>query len=415
MGNDSYVYNLSEDKTTNRTPILLVLILILQNLSIFFYDIVKAITSIQLLCLFLYILAMLLLRRNLHRQRYLMGWFLFTIIVIFNYLIGGDGAFIITFVTNTLLLFVMLSLPELRKLEFSILKLFSGVHLVASILVYILPQAISNPVIQILLKDSYSSNYSWRVMSHLNAGITSQPGVNAMYLTVFVLVCAVEIIVKSKKKIINYFLLVAAYAMIFTTAKRTAILITIIAIALFWILVNKNLLHKVNTNTIIKSAIFIVIGVLVARYIYTSTNILSSVLEKISLVSSMGDTSNGRIELWKKALEEFYNSPIWGVGLKSIYKQIGFDVHNTYLQILAETGIIGFIVFLIGIGSIFSRSYKNVSFVLVNEQDEKEKCAVGTGFVLMIFFLIYGFLGNTFIDYLPLMLFVISVYMTFSY
>ena len=32
----------------------------------------------------------------------------------------------------------------------------------------------------------------------------------------------------------------------------------------------------------------------------------------------------------------------------------------------------------------------------------------GTGYTLLIFFIIYGFVGNTFIDYMPIMMFCMS-------
>jgi len=72
---------------------------------------------------------------------------------------------------------------------------------------------------------------------------------------------------------------------------------------------------------------------------------------------------SGRNEIWNSALTDFKKSPIIGVGvgnwrhnskkallLKNKNKSILFQthVHNDYLQILAETGVIGFVLYLGG-------------------------------------------------------------------
>jgi O-antigen ligase len=69
--------------------------------------------------------------------------------------------------------------------------------------------------------------------------------------------------------------------------------------------------------------------------------------------ASGGDFSTGRTHFWQTALQMFFNYPIFGVGLDSFGVAFTrFDTwngtfrieqaHNDYLQVLAETGIIGF-------------------------------------------------------------------------
>ena len=388
------------------------LILILQNISIFFFDIVKMVTGIQLICLFLYFISMILFGKRLKKKKFLVGWFGYVIVVLLNYFIGGDGNFIVAFTINSVMLFFLLSFPELQVIEIKIIKVFTCIHLFASILVYILPNSVVDSILKILLRDSFSSNYSWRVLANLNPGITSQPGVNAMYLVLSVFLAIAELVINKKKNVQNVIIIILSYAMIFTTAKRSAILITVIAIIIFWIMVNKNFIRHVSTNSIIKSILFVIIIAFVAYYIYNSTNIMQSVVKKITDTKLSGDTMNGRLFLWQIAEDSFKESPIYGVGLKSIYLKTGMDVHNVYLQIIAETGIIGFATFVIGIVSIVIKSFSNLNKALVYENDTYIKVAASFGFLLIIYLLVYGFVGNTFIDYLPIMLFVLAVFLT---
>lgn len=47
----------------------------------------------------------------------------------------------------------------------------------------------------------------------------------------------------------------------------------------------------------------------------------------------------GRFDMWLRALQLWWKAPVFGNGLSSFYDHI--SAHNTYLQILAETGVIG--------------------------------------------------------------------------
>lgn len=56
--------------------------------------------------------------------------------------------------------------------------------------------------------------------------------------------------------------------------------------------------------------------------------------------ASLNTMSSGRLELWSQALAEFSKSPIAGTG--------DYYVDNMYLNVLANSGIVGFVVFACG-------------------------------------------------------------------
>ncbi|MEK7452794.1 MAG: O-antigen ligase family protein [Patescibacteria group bacterium] len=94
--------------------------------------------------------------------------------------------------------------------------------------------------------------------------------------------------------------------------------------------------------------------------------------ERFSSSFSLSDISNtGRIQIWKTSIDIFLDNPIFGVGLGNL--PIFFDpttsvkspinAHNTYLDILSELGLIGFLLFIgFFIYSFIFLSYKKDHF-----------------------------------------------------
>ena len=61
------------------------------------------------------------------------------------------------------------------------------------------------------------------------------------------------------------------------------------------------------------------------------------------------ELTSGRTALWKKAYELFKENPVFGIGWEQFMNNNTYEheVHNTYLQWLCETGVIGFILIMI--------------------------------------------------------------------
>ena len=91
--------------------------------------------------------------------------------------------------------------------------------------------------------------------------------------------------------------------------------------------------------------------------------------------SIQDDGGSGRLRIWNNALQTFKKHPVAGIGIGSTrrysadnYKEDHY-VHNTFLEVLSETGIIGFVLFfasfiVIAIRSLIS-SRKDRAFSLL--------------------------------------------------
>lgn len=134
-----------------------------------------------------------------------------------------------------------------------------------------------------------------------------------------------------------------------------------------------------------------------------------SVTERIQMTQvdeTMDDSALSRLKLWKEALSIIIINPLTGVGFGAS-EYLGFktgeghyrnDVHNGYIEILLEQGILGLILFL----SIFFMGLK-AGWNLYRHSDDGSVRGMGLGFIGMtIASLVANFFGDRW-SYLNLM------------
>lgn len=109
-------------------------------------------------------------------------------------------------------------------------------------------------------------------------------------------------------------------------------------------------------------------------------------------------TAGARLMLWGLAIKSFLSHPLTGIGLNQfqnvidVYPELknlvfylwfrGISVHNVFLSILAESGIIGALSFVIFQVVCFKRAWR--AFRLAREREEK---AFGLGLLTTFFFI----------------------------
>lgn len=165
---------------------------------------------------------------------------------------------------------------------------------------------------------------------------SADPNITAMFLSFPLIFYAVR-----KEKYITQLLLFLALILTFSRGAYIAILATLIAYFIFNI-------RPVVSKRFIARSIVLVIAMLATLNFASSAlnlNITSIAEERFDNVSS--DGGSGRIDLWGKALNTFENNPILGIGANSSlsyntdYGDSAHYIHNSYLEILSELGLIG--------------------------------------------------------------------------
>lgn len=379
---------------------------IIFNLTVF-TDLLPYNTMLKMVSVAILFFLLILKRKNkLNINQYIYVILLFTIFVMFNYIFGGNIAYIVTFVINILTLILLIQFPEFSKVEVKIATIICFIQLIFVVFAQIMPTTFVNKVFSKIILNGYNVNYSWRNIMGVNVGITKQPGICAMYMVTLSSYFFARIM-KEKikiKYIAGYVLCIIA---ILITGKRAAILFSTLTMI---ILVCFYKPRKISCDLLLKVLISLIVGIGLLYFLNTKFDLLSTLKNKNSNLAVNNDLTNGRTEIWKDSMELFFEKPIFGIGLKKYYLIRGLDIHNTYLQYLVEMGIVGFIVFISCFGYIILNCLKKCKKIYGYDFKKMEISTI-MGIYLLVFLMLYGLVGNTFIDYLPLSLFIISTSM----
>lgn len=94
----------------------------------------------------------------------------------------------------------------------------------------------------------------------------------------------------------------------------------------------------------------------------TIQNMLVGNVETIIMMKDQGDSTSISVRgnLITIGLNLFAESPIWGNGIVSYFDKVGIASHNTYIQILSELGVMGFLsYFFIALYVLYSAYRSN--------------------------------------------------------
>ncbi len=172
----------------------------------------------------------------------------------------------------------------------------------------------------------------------------------------FGLVMAMYLIVNGSK-IFLFFIPLSAFTILLTGSRTALILLVFVGLCTLWMMFKyKVRFRKLITISLILASIFIV-----SQLPQEQLDRLSTIQYELS-----GGTLNGRTGIWDSGIETFKDSPILGVGSGSFLEAsiensetgIEFAAHNSYLSVLVENGLIGFIVFALMLGIMFFSAYR---------------------------------------------------------
>ena len=198
----------------------------------------------------------------------------------------------------------------------------------------------------------------------------------------------------NRKKILYYLLLGLIVLGIFSTGKR---LHAVLALALpFIVYLVSSMQHNMKKFLIVLFCILI--AGLSYEYFVNNVYMLSDSFLIGRFANSYiemqygGDIYSGRQELYDMALKVFRENPLLGIGVGRFREYTGSltQVHNTYLQVLCEQGIIGFVMFIIPI--LYCFSYTLTLLKKVKDKTTSDYLYFSLG--LQLVYLLCGLTGN---------------------
>lgn len=226
------------------------------------------------------------------------------------------------------------------------------------------------------------------------AGLTDHYSRNAFYVILGILSCIYFVMSNDEKKSTKRLLkisLVFLTTTLFLIGKRGHLLFMIVAlIAAYFIF------YKIKYKTILKFLVSLMVCILIIptsmKYIPGLDNVYNR------FTNYTVDISNGRFALYKKAIDLYKRKgPIgWGQFTKSTdYYYAG--VHNDYIQLYTETGLIGFTL-IIGSNLI-------ILFKVIKLSKKEKKPLIFIILFYNLFFLAYSMTGIPHYD--------VELYMTY--
>jgi hypothetical protein len=229
------------------------------------------------------------------------------------------------------------------------------------ILTWMLWDLYRTPVALRLAMEAYVLGAYVAILSTVFNYLTGQPivdsqgerfagaGINAVELAVYLalgLPVAYHLATQAKNgpkgillRIVNYAYIPASIFAIMLTGSRTA-LFAVLPMILYVIGIANRLKPSLRILTI---------SVLLGSLLFSLTYIPQETLERLGTTpnSIAAEDLGGRMELWKGSIAIFLEHPILGVGSGTLGlpRLLGTFAHNSFLSILAELGLIGFVLF----------------------------------------------------------------------
>ena len=279
--------------------------------------------------------------------------------------------------------------------------------------------------------DNSSDYYSENLLSQINngymTGLTSHYSTMGIYMSIgFIFMLGHIFNNRDRLRFKDIFPVGYMFVGIFLTGKRSALLFPLMAGLTIYscYFKPKNLRRRYNY------IIYSIIAVLSAGIVMSiMPNNFSGTIERF--IKIMGSTdlqtiTNKRYEmLWLPAIYLFLESPLLGIGwgnfkysFTKYYKYTANqnNVHNVYLQLLCETGVIGTAIILTAIIYTLYSTMKYLGFwrkgkLMLNNS---QLAILGISASMQIYFMLYAISGNPLYDITCYFPYVIAVCMSMA-
>ena len=236
-----------------------------------------------------------------------------------------------------------------------------------------------------------------------NTGINSQTFPLAFYLIQTLGVLFIKYRNRINWKIFFYILMILF--VLFTTSRRGALLFSFIGIFFCW-----GISRRYSLIKYVAIGFGLLMGIVLIIKALSGLGIDFQIFDRFDIseisfsdYNALNELSSSRLSLIINAYDFFCERPLFGQGFKFFYNTIGQDVHNTYLQFICESGIIGSIVML---SFFLFNIYKTVLFMRLQNFVDNE---IIFSFYGQLFFLVMCFIENPFSDRYFFLSYIISV------
>lgn len=266
------------------------------------------------------------------------------------------------------------------------------------------------PLVSIVLPDEVVASIKNRLTAGYYTGFSREVSYTMFLIVVGFGICV--FLEEKKKRIIDYFIEALLFGSLVVSGKRATLLFCIVSIFVTQFIKSRDKL-KILKYTF--RVLLFAVAVWISYPLWSQISALSRISEIFQYLSlqDMIGVTNGRTVIYNNAIQLWRTNVWFGIGWGNFKYSVvnnlwysGFDVHNCFLQVLCETGIIGFSFYVI----LIMISVVNVcrSIILINKKNllNYAKSVVFCGFI-QIFFILYSLTEPILYEYSDYMIFFI--------
>jgi len=332
---------------------------------------------------------------------------IFTILCLFilinnGNIMNGDYYAPLLYINYLFVFLISYKDKEIQDSVLKVLQLFLFEHIIGCIFEIVFPNLYLNLFIKKFLPNislaSYSVVLRWFNQKYVT-GLTTHYSTIGIYLSISMIFYFYRFLStnqeKSNEKKKNFIMFIVSLVLLLTTGKRAVVVFVILACVMtYLIFINK---FSGFIKLLIASAVVIVVLNITSLIIPEVENSLIRIME------ATGDSSFGnRNKLYEKAVDLWEDNMVLGNGwvtYRYYYERFNeswdksmYDVHNIYLQLLCEIGLIGALFVL---SLMLYLLIKNIQ--LIHSHREKNIELIFS-LTFQLFFLLYGITGNPLYD-----------------
>lgn len=293
---------------------------------------------------------------------------------------------------------------KIYQYPFKMVKYISFFLSISVLFSYLFPELFLNIYSMIFHEEIINKVKNQMDMGYYT-GLTNEVGFTAGLICLGIASTFITFIVTNKVNKIDLFIFITNIFGLLMTQKRGHLLFLILALIIIYMLYSKNI--EVILKNLMKISISLILLVPFSIFIYLYTNLGYSLFNRFvdsyyTFLEGEDITSN-RIYLYQHALSIAKENPLVGIGWGNFSETVVGTVtirtemmtHNIYLQMLAEIGIVGILIFLVLATLLLSMS---ITLILRIKKSSIETFIVMNILFVQLLFLLYGLTGNPLYD-----------------
>ncbi len=325
-----------------------------------------------------------------------MIWFITILFIIFTF----NLSYIIKYIFSLILLYCFYKTGGTKDQTVKVLAFFGIIFTLATFLFYIYPQIYNESIVPKL--EEYLRVTALNMMrTKRYPGLTGHYSTNGTYLAIGFGAIFSLIVSKNYKKnnyILLIFLILTLGALLMIGKRAHLVFAFVSSIWVYW-------LYSKNKHTRFLNIVAIISVLIILFFVFAEQfPVLKNTFDRFYETAKEGTFLMSRDIFYKAAFKKFIDNPLFGSGWRTAVDYLEHDVHNIYIQLLAETGIIGFSIF---VGLIVYGVVIGIKVLLKLSKVEMKSSLVVFSVYYIFFFTLYGFTGNPLYDEQPFYIYMI--------